>query len=88
MVITKTPCPINIMFLEGINLSFLKIILKHFFLNNEPCTKFFLMSATQSTLLKVISFSKVIFSVTFPTPNTLEVDEFSMYRCSPSIFYK
>lgn len=46
------------------------------------------MSTTQSTLLKVISFLKVIFSVIFSTPNTLQVDEFSMYMCSPSIFCK
>jgi hypothetical protein len=46
------------------------------------------MSTIWSTLFKVRSFSNVIFSMTFSMPSTLEIDEFLMYKCSPSTFYK
>ena len=74
----------NISLLVNINLSLLKIIFKLFLLNYEPDTKFFLISAVCSTLLKVRSFPKIIFSMTFPIPSALKVDEFSMYWFYPS----
>jgi len=48
--------------LLSINLSLLNIILKLVLLNNKLDTKFFLMLATCSTLLKVRSFPDVIFN--------------------------
>jgi hypothetical protein len=63
----------------------LKSILKLVLLNNELDTKLFLLS-TCNTLIRMRSFLKVIFNMTFPISNTLEVDEFFMYRFSPSTF--
>jgi len=79
--------PTNIPLLEIINLILLKTILKPFLLCNEPNTNFFLISATCNILLKVRSFLEVIFNMTFPTSNTFEVEEFLVYRFSPSIFF-
>jgi hypothetical protein len=60
----------------------LKSILKPVLLNNELDTKLFLLSITCNTLIRVRSFLKVIFNMTFPISNTLEVHKFSMYRFS------
>ena len=53
-------------------------------LSNDPNINFILMSTTLNTLLRVRSFLKVFFKMTFSTRSTLEVDEFFMYTCSPS----
>jgi len=66
----------------------LKNHLKLFLLNNKSDTQLFLISVTCNTLLRVWSFLEIIFSMTFLTPSILEVNEFPMWRFSPSISLK
>ena len=86
--ITKIQFLINIPLLKRKKLSLLKIIIKLFLLKNELHIEFFLISATWSLLLRTRSFLEVIFRMTLLTPNTLKVDEFFMYKFSPSTYLK
>ena len=42
------------------------------------------MSGVIKYIVKVRRFSQVIFSITFPTSNTLEVNDFFIYKCFSS----
>jgi len=86
--ITKIQFLINIPLVKRKKLSLLKIIIKLFFLKNELYTEFFLISVTWSLLLRARSFLEVIFRMPLLTPNTLKVDEFFMYKFSPSTYLK